>query len=68
MVKVTQKISDYVWVGDDYKKGESRQDLEFRDWDDFQNWLGYTAYAREGKTVSIDFKIVPEEKDKKEEE
>lgn len=63
MIEVTQKISDYVWVGDDYKKGESKLDLKFRDWDDFVNWIGYTAYAREGNTVSIEFKIVPEKKE-----
>ena len=58
MIEVTQKISNYVWVDDDYKKGESKLELKFRDWDDFVNWIGYTAYAREGKTVSIDFKVV----------
>ena len=63
MIEVTQKISDYVWVDGDYKKGESTLELKFRDWDDFNNWLGYTAHAREGKTVSIEFKVIPEKKE-----
>lgn len=63
MIEVTQKISDYVWVDGDLKKGESTLELKFRDWDDFNNWLGYTAYAREGKTVSIEFKVIPEKKE-----
>ena len=63
MIEVTQKISNYVWVDDDYKQGESKLELKFKDWDDFVNWIGYTGYAREGKTVNIEFKIVPEKKE-----
>ena len=61
MIEVTQKISDYVWVDDDYKKGESKQTLRFRDMDDFQNWQGYTLDALGDKELTISIKIKKED-------
>ena len=63
MVEVKLKVSEFVWVDDDYKKGNATQELKFRDWDDFQNWLGYTAFARENKTVSLDIKVGTEKEE-----
>lgn len=63
MVEVILKVSTHTWVDDEYKKGEATQKLKFRDWDDFQSWLGYTTFARENETVSVDIKIVTEKEE-----
>ena len=60
MVKVIHKFSDYVWIDGKCMKGEAKQTLNFKSWDDFQNWLGYTAEARPGETNSIDFTFIEE--------
>ncbi len=63
MVEVKLKVNEYVWIDDKCRKADATQKLKFRDWDDFQNWLGYTAFAREDETVSLDIKVVTEKEE-----
>ena len=42
---VTQYVTDYVKVGDDYQHVEAKVDYMFNDWDDVQNFIGYAAHS-----------------------
>lgn len=57
-IEVRQTISDYTMVGNEYKRVEITQKLNFATWDDFQNWTGYMVEALEGKSLNIEVKIV----------
>lgn len=59
-IDVKQIISDYTMVGNEYKRVEVVQKLNFATWDDFQNWTGYMIEALEGKDLNISVKIVKE--------
>lgn len=59
-IEVKQIISDYTMVGNEYKRVEVVQKLNFATWDDFQNWAGYMIEALEGKDLNISVKIVKE--------
>lgn len=59
-IEVKQIISDYIMVGNEYKRVEVVQKLNFATWDDFQNWTGYMIEALEGKDLNISVKIVKE--------
>lgn len=59
-IEVKQTVSDYTMVGNEYKRVEVVQKLNFATWDDFQNWTGYMVEALEGKELNISVKIVKE--------
>lgn len=59
-IEVKQIISDYTMVGNEYKRVEVVQKLNFATWNDFQNWTGYMVEALEGKELNISVKIVKE--------
>ena len=60
-IKVTQYVKDFVKVDGEYKHVEVEQKLNFDTYDDFQNWLGYTVEALEGKPLKIEIKMEKEE-------
>lgn len=59
--KVTVTIGDYVKVGDKYEHIKAEQRLVFDDYDDFQNWQGYTINALSDGVLT--FSIRTEEED-----
>lgn len=59
-IEVKQAVSDYTMVGNEYKRVEVVQKLNFATWDDFQNWTGCMVEALEGKELNISVKIVKE--------
>ena len=60
-VKVKQTIKDFVMVDDKFKGVEVIQKLTFATWGDFQNWIGYTVEALEGKSLKIEVEIAKED-------
>lgn len=63
--KVTMTISDYVKIGDEYKTVKAEQKLTFANYDDLQNWQGYTLEALDGKALTITIKAEKEVSDEK---
>ena len=59
-IEVKQIISDYTMVGNEYKRVEVVQKLNFATWDDFQNWTGYMIEALEGNELNISVKFIKE--------
>ena len=60
-VKVKQTIKDFVMVDGQFKSVEVIQKLTFATWNDFQNWIGYTVEALEGRPLKIEVEIAKED-------
>lgn len=60
-IKVKQTIKDYIMIDNEFKRVEVVQKLTFATWDDFQNWIGYTVEALEGKSLKIEVEIAKED-------
>lgn len=58
--KVTMTIGDYVKVGDKYEHIKAEQRLVFDDYDDFQNWQGYTVNALGGGVLTFSIRTEKE--------
>lgn len=52
--KVKLFMSQYVKVGDEYQVVETSRTFKFKEWDDVQNYIGYTV---EGADGAVKFEI-----------
>lgn len=57
---VTQYVTDYVKVGDDYQHVEAKVDYMFNDWDDVQNFIGYAAHSAK-KRIKFEIGVITDE-------
>ena len=60
--KVKMTISDYVKIGDKLEHVKAEQKLVFDDYDDLQNWQGYTINALDNGELTISIRTEKEDK------
>ena len=60
--KVKMTISDYVKIGDKLEHVKAEQKLVFDDYDDLQNWQGYTINALDNGELTISIRAEKEDK------